>query len=149
MYLDEPDAMGLGRIDHVAREAEAERLPRTDQPREALGAAPAGDEPEPHLELAEARRGVGYAQVTGDGQFAASAETEAMHGRNDGLGEVGDDLVDPSSIGDGPLLLDGAPGELRDVGSRYERLFSRAVENHDPNRVIIAKRVEDFDQPGP
>ena len=59
--------------DRVAGEVHLERLARPDQPRQPLGAAEAGDDPEVDLGLAEERRLGGDAHVAGHRQLAAAA----------------------------------------------------------------------------
>ena len=74
--VDEPEARGLLGADRVADEVHLQRLVLADEPRQALGAAEAGDDPELDLGLAEERRLGGDAHVAGHRQLAAAAEGE-------------------------------------------------------------------------
>src|SRR4051812_18807320 len=61
--VDEPEPLGLIRADRVAEQVQLERLALADEPRQALRAAEARDDPEVYLRLAERRRLRGDAEV--------------------------------------------------------------------------------------
>ena len=93
--------------DRVADHVHLERLVHAHQPRQALGSAEAGNDPELDLGLTEQRRARDDPHVASHRQLAAAAEGEAVDGRDRGdpvraeFGEqrVGgvDQLLAPSS----------------------------------------------------
>src|SRR5438045_5190927 len=68
----------LLRVDHPAREDQLLRNPEAADPREALRSAPAGDDPEVDLGLAEARLARRVADVAAERELAAAAERETV-----------------------------------------------------------------------
>src|SRR5213082_353536 len=78
----EAEAKGLVRRDRRAGEVHLERLALSDEPRQPLGAAEAGDDPEVDLGLAERGRLRRDAEVARHRQLAAAAERERVHGRD-------------------------------------------------------------------
>ena len=80
--VDEPELVGLLGADRVADRVHLERLGRADQPRQPLGAAEAGDDPEVDLGLAEGGAVGGQADVAGHRDLAAAAEREPVDRRD-------------------------------------------------------------------
>ena len=78
--VDQAELVGLVGGDRVADQVHLQRLGLADQPRQALGAAEAGDDPEVDLGLAEGGRLGGDAHVAGHRQLAAAAERQAVDG---------------------------------------------------------------------
>src|SRR5205807_2038340 len=62
--------------------------PPSHQPRKALGAAVAGNDPQVGLGLAHPRRLLEDADVAGHGDLASAAQRMAIDGGDDGLGEA-------------------------------------------------------------
>ena len=81
--VDQAELVGLLGADRVADEVHLQRLVLAHQPRQPLGAAEAGDDPELDLGLAEHGRLGGDAHVAGHRQLAAAAEGDAVD-RGDG-----------------------------------------------------------------
>ena len=67
-------------LDRIADQVHLQSLVLPHQPRQALGAAEAGDDPELDLGLAEDRRTRGDAHVTGHRKLTAAAEGQAVDG---------------------------------------------------------------------
>ena len=78
--VDEPDAQGFAGVDDAAREDQLLRHAQPAYAREPLSAAPAGNDPEVDLRLAELRVSRGVAEVAGERELAAAAESEPVHG---------------------------------------------------------------------
>src|SRR5207247_7648161 len=76
--VDEPDAQRLFGVDDSAGEDHVLRNPEAADPSQPLRAAPAGDDPEVDLRLAELRLGARVAEIAGERQLAAAAEREAL-----------------------------------------------------------------------
>ena len=72
--VDEPELVGLLGADRVADQVHLQGLVLADQPRQALRAAEAGDDPQLDLGLAEDRRLRGDPDVAGHRQLAAAAK---------------------------------------------------------------------------
>ena len=85
--IDEADLLRLGRLDHVAGEDHPHRVTHADEPRQALGAAAAGDQAEVDLRLAETGLVGGDPHVARHRELAAAAETEAVDHRDHRLRE--------------------------------------------------------------
>ena len=92
--VDQADAIGLLRVDHLAGENQLQGAALSDQPRQALRAAVARNDAELDFRLAELRVLGREPDGAGHRQFAAAAEGEAVDGRNDRLAEVLDEVED-------------------------------------------------------
>ncbi|KAJ8558709.1 hypothetical protein ON010_g8741 [Phytophthora cinnamomi] len=83
-------ALGLLRVDHVAREDHLHGLGLAHGADQALRAAAAGDRAERDLGLAELGRVAGDDEVAEHGELAAAAQRVAVDGGDHGLGHRGD-----------------------------------------------------------
>ena len=77
--VDEAELVRVVGRDGVAGQVHLQRLGRAHEPRQALSAAEAGDDPEVDLGLAERRRVGGDADVAGHGELAPAPEREPVH----------------------------------------------------------------------
>ena len=120
--VDEPVLVGLVGRDRVADQVHLQCLVLPHEPRQPLGAAEAGDDPELDLGLAEQRRLGGDAHVAGHRQLAAAAERDAVDGRDRrhaGRAEVAHQRVRASSELAAALLVHLR--ERLDVGAGAEQ----------------------------
>jgi hypothetical protein len=129
--VDDAERLGLGRGNGVAGEHEGERLLGPDQPRQALGAAGAGQQPELHLGQAHGRLGRGHPVVAAQGHLEAAAEGGAVDGGDDGLAAGFHRLQ--YLVQAGSLARRGA--ELGDVGAGNEST-PRAGEDDGLDGVV-------------
>src|SRR5258708_1499590 len=90
--VDEADAMRLLGADRPAGKNELQRAALSDQARQALRAAGAGQQAELDFGLAELRRLRGDPEGAGERRLAAAAEREAVHRGDHGFAEVLDQL---------------------------------------------------------
>ena len=88
--VDQPDRQGLLGLDEPPREDHVLGPARADEPREALGAARAGDDAQQHLGLAEHRVLGGEPEVGGQRQLAPATQRVAVDRGDHGLGDAGD-----------------------------------------------------------
>ena len=80
--VDEPVALRLLGVHDAAGEDQLLRIPERRRPGHPLRAAPARDEPEVDLRLADLRRAGRIAEVARDRELAAAAEREAVDRRD-------------------------------------------------------------------
>ncbi len=118
---------------------------RTDQAGEALGAAPAGDEAEPHL--GEPQLGIegGDPAPAGERELEPAAEAGAVdHGqRGEGQrGEAGEDLLAADDLAPGVLQV-GDGGDLREVRPHGEPLRLAGGEHRDGDPGVARERLEE------
>ena len=146
-FIDQADAQGLGGVDDLAGEEEFEGCSATDQARQALRTAVAGDDAELDLGLAEARGRGGEAQGAGHGELAAAAEGEAVDDGENGLAE-GLDAAEDALRAFGELLAGGGVdlGELGDVRAGGEGLAARAAQQDDAHRGVEGESGEAADR---
>src|SRR4051794_4038615 len=126
--LDEPPGE-----DQLLREAEAA------QPRQPLRAAPARDDPEVDLRLAELRARGRVADIARRRELAAAAESEAVDRRDGRLGHAFQEirnLVSEDPPLRGSLGVHGAHG--LDVGARDEGAVSGSGEDDRSDLVVVA-----------
>src|SRR5690606_5262302 len=83
----QPDAPGLGGVNHLPGEEQFEGPAPANQPGESHGPAVARADPELHLRLAETGGVARDPDVAGHRQLAATSEAEAVDRRNDRLAE--------------------------------------------------------------
>ena len=83
--LDEPDALGLRRVDDPRRQDDLRGAAGADQAGEPLGAAAAGDDADRDLGLAEVGRRGGDAQRAREAELAPAAPRLAVDRRDDRL----------------------------------------------------------------
>ena len=107
-----------------------------------MRSAAARNEPDADLGLADARRPVGDANVARERQLASPSDAEAVHRRNDGLGEVGHRLVHAPARVHAALLHRRARGELRYVRTRDEGAIPGAVDDGRTHVVVHRQLVE-------
>src|SRR5262249_17959379 len=101
--VDEPDAMGLRRVDRLAAEDDLERLRPSDEPRQAADAAQTRNEAERQLREPEAGACPAHAQVAGERDLEPSAEAEPVHGSDERLGHP-EEVVEQRAPGTGLAL---------------------------------------------
>ena len=92
--VDEPEAMRLLRADLLSGQKKLEGHAGANEPRQALGAAVPGDEPEIDLGLAELRRVGGDAKRARHRELAAAAERVAVDRGNRRLAELLEEIED-------------------------------------------------------
>ena len=80
--VDQADAIGLLRANHLTRENQLQRAPLADEARQPLCPAAARNKPERDLGLAEFRALHGYPQGARQRGLTAPAERETIDGRN-------------------------------------------------------------------
>ena len=126
--VGEPDPQRLVGPDLAAGDAQLLGAARADQPGEALCAAPAGDDAEQDLRLAEHGPLAGDAVVAGERQLAAAAERVPGHG-GDHHARDRRHRVERAVDGgrDRPRLVGAA--ELGDVGAGGEDLLAAGDDN--------------------
>ena len=144
--LDEAHAVGVFGLDEVSGTGDDHRLTPAHEPRHPLRAAAAGNQPDTDLRLAEAGGSIRHAHVARQGQLAATADAEAVHGRDHGLGAIGHGLVHASLAVDLTLFVDGAGGELGDVRPGHEGLLAGAMDHDHLDLVVRRQRVESLDE---
>jgi len=76
---DQPQLVGLAGVDRIAHEIKLQRARLPDQPRQPLGAAEPGNDPEADLGLTEARRLGRDPEVACHRQLAPAAERDGVH----------------------------------------------------------------------
>src|SRR6266516_649986 len=140
--VDETEPERLLRVDRPAGQDQLLRHSQTTDAREPLRAAPARNDPEIDLGLAEPRRRSGVPKIAGERELAAAPEREAVDRGDRRLRhrlEQAPALVTEST----PLLglLDREAAHVLDVCSRDERLLARAGEDDDP-RFGVARQFE-------
>ena len=91
-FVDEPDAIGLLRADHLSGEDELQGAALADQPRQTLRAAAARKESELDLGLAELRALHRDPDGAGHRRLAAAAERKAVDRRDHRLAEILDEI---------------------------------------------------------
>src|SRR5256712_2375331 len=157
----EGDILQDRRVHELVHDAEAERLPggldlpgeddvergaRTDQSRQPLAAARAGEDPELPLRAAELGLGVigGHAVAAGERELEPAAEASAVNPHGHRLGEARHALEQVLTVGREALRLRGARerDELFDVGARDEVLGLAREERDGLHRRIPLERLE-------
>src|SRR5258706_9604610 len=123
-------AIGLLCRDHLAGEDELKGPASADQARQPLRAAAARDQPQCDFRLAKLRRLNGDPYCAGHRRLAATAQREAVHGCNDRLSKIFDEVDDLLSEAAGLFSLErGSLRELTDVSARNEGLVAGACQN--------------------
>ena len=141
--VDEADAIGLLRADHLSGEDQLQRASLADQPRQTLRSAAAGNEPERDFGLAEFRGLHRDPDGAGHRRLAAAAEREAVDRRDHRLAEVFDEIEDLLSEPAGLLGLERRDlRELADVGAGDERLVAGAGQDDAADRRVVASVLE-------
>src|SRR6266404_1310933 len=90
--VDQPDAIGFLGADGLSRENELQGPALADQPRQALGATAAREQPQGDFRLAEPGFLGGQPDGAGHGRLAAAAERKAVDRGDDRLAEVLDQV---------------------------------------------------------
>ena len=147
-FVDQAEAEGFGGIDDLSGEHHAESRTAADEAGETLRATVAGDEAEFELGEAEAGLVAGDAEGAGEGEFAATAEGDAVDGGKDGLAgalEVGRDEGEDvlAALGDGEAGEGVGLGEGADVGASGEGAVTRASDDEDADRGVGGESGED------
>ena len=141
--VDEPDAIGLLRADHLAGQDELQGAALADQPRQPLRSAAAGNEPERHFGLAEFRGVHRDPDGARHRRLAAAAERKAVDGRDHRLAEILDEVEHllPETAG----LLGFERRDLRelaDVGAGDEGLVARSGQDDAAHRGVVPRILE-------
>src|SRR6266511_800377 len=138
--VHEPDAERFVRSDDAAGEDQILRRAEPADPGKALRPAPAGNDPEVDLGLAELRARRRVADVAGECELAASPQREPVHGRDRGLRnriqQLSDVLAELA-----PLLrpLDAEPAHVLDVRTRGESPVAGPGQDDHPHAAVLAK----------
>src|SRR6202040_1333600 len=93
-FVDEPDAIGLLRVDHLPRQDELQGAALADQPWQPLGSATARNESERDLGLAEFCGVHRNPDRAGHRRLASATERKTIDGRDHRLAEVLDHIED-------------------------------------------------------
>ena len=123
------------------------------EPRQALGAAPAGDDAQVALRLAEPGAIRRDADVAGHRQLLAAPQGHRVDGRDDRLGALFDLVEDvlPQLDEFQGLVSILHRADLVDVGARHERELPRAGEDDHLNLIVsdqLAHRRVQVEQGG-
>jgi hypothetical protein len=142
-FIDEANAERLGGIDDLAGDEEFEGGGGADDAGEALRTSIAGEQAELDFGLAEAGLVTGDAEVTGEGELAASTKSEAIDESDDGFAAGLDEVKDGLST-EGFLFPCGAVqgDEFVDVGSGGEGFVSCSGDKDDANGRVVGEGVE-------
>src|SRR5919204_204012 len=131
--VHEPAPLGLLGVDKPAGEDQLLREAEAADPREPLRPAPARDDAEVDLRLAELRRARGVAQVAAERELAAAAEREAIDRRDrrlrHRLEEARARVAEPAPLA---RLEHGQPAHVLDVRACDEGPVARARQHDDP-----------------
>src|SRR5262249_23607327 len=145
--VDEAVALRLVGIDHTASEDQLLGVAEGCRPGHPLGTAPARDDPEIDLRLADLRRAGCVAQVAGDRELAAPAEREAV---DRGDRRLRHRLEQPRRLVPerAPRLrfVDTELAHVPDVRTSGERLLAGARQDDDPRIGIVGELVESVPQ---
>ena len=153
--VDHAHRVGLATADAAAAQDQVERVlqtrraaPRGQQPRQPLRAAVAGQQPQADLGLAEARRALGNAVVAGQRELHATAECDALDGRDARLVHALD-LAERQVrvVRQRARFVDRANvfQQLADVGTRHEAGRALAGEHHR-HHIVAPRQVFDHDR---
>ncbi len=144
-FVGEPQAFRAPRIDGLAGQQQVERGGRADEPRQALDAAPAGNDPQHHFGEAEPRSRLvdDDAIPARKGQFQAAPQTETANERQRRILDVSEPLERvPAALDDrdrAGLVLHVA--EFVDIGAGNEAV-RLAGTYHQTLRRIAIEEVE-------
>ena len=142
-FVDEPDAVGLLRADHLSGEDELQGAALSDQARQALRAAAARKESELDFGLAELRVLHRDPDGASHRRLAAAAERKAIDRRDHRLAEVLDEIEDLLSETAGLLRLERrGMRELADVGARDECFVAGARQDDAAHCRVISRVLE-------
>src|SRR6202030_3069432 len=142
-FVDQPDAIGFLRADHLSRQNELQGTTLADQPRQSLRSAAARNESERDLGLAKFRGLYRDPDGAGHRRLATAAECKAIDGGDYRLADVLDEIEDFLSETAGLLGFErGHMGELADVGAGDERLVAGSRQNDAAYRSIVARILE-------
>ncbi len=135
--VQQPDVQRLAGLDQPAGQDQLLGDPDRGRPREPDGAAPAGNDPEVDLGLAELRVRRRVAEIAGKRQLAAAAESEAVDRSDRRLRHL---LEQPAAFvpqrAPAPGLLDREAAHVLDVRSGHEGLVAGAGQ-HDHARFLV------------
>ena len=141
--VDEPDAIGLLRADHLAGQDELQGAALADQPRQPLRSAAARNESQRDFGLAEFRVLHRDPDGAGHRRLAAAAERKAIDGRDHRLAEILDEIEHLLSEAAGLFGLERADmRELADVGAGDERLVAGAGQDDAAHRGVVPRILE-------
>ena len=141
--VDQPDAIGLLRADHLSGQNELQGAALADQPRQSLRSAAARNESERDFGLAELRGLHRDPDGAGHRRLAAAAERKAIDGRDHRLAEILDEIEHLLPEAAGLLCLERRDmRELADVGAGDERLVAGAGQDDAAHRSIVSRILE-------
>jgi len=141
-FVDDPVRQRFPSLDRVAGDDHLERLFGSDQARQALGAAGAGQEPELDLGQADARPGNGNAEMAGKRHLEPAAEGRPVKCRYHRLWHRLDHRDD---LGEARRLRRLA--EFGDVGAG-EKGASGAGDDHGLDRRVLASLAQRLGEAG-
>lgn len=147
-FVDEAETEGFGGIDDLSGEHHAEGGAGADEAGETLRAAVAGDEAEFELGEAEAGLVAGDAEGAGKGEFATTAEGDAVDGGEDWLagtlkvgGDEREDML--AALGDGEAGEGVGVDEGANVGTSSEGAVAGASDDEDADGGVGGEGGED------
>ena len=142
-FVDESDAMGLLRADHLSGKDELQGAAFSDQSRQALRAAAARNESQLDFGLAELRVVHRDPDGASHRRLAAAAERKAIDRRDHRLAEVLDEIEDLLPETAGLLRLERrGMRELADVGARDECFVAGARQDDAAHCRVISRVLE-------
>jgi hypothetical protein len=142
-FVHQPDAIGLLGANHLARKNKLERHALSDEPWQTLRAAAARHNSHFDLGLAESGFFGCEPDSTGDRGFASSTQRKAVHGGDDWLAKILDQikrLLRAASVG--RRLNRGNCGHFGEIRPCDERFVTGTGEDHTANQGIIAGGFE-------
>ena len=141
--VDQPDAIGFLRADHLSGQNELQGATLADQPRQSLRATAARDKSERDLGLAEFRGLDRDPDGAGHRRLAAAAEREAIDRRDHRLAEILDQIEDFLAEAARLLCLERRDmRELADVGSCDESLVAGACQDDAAYCSVVSRIFE-------
>src|SRR4029077_8575822 len=142
-FIDEADAIGFLRADHLSRQNELEGATFADQPRQALGYAATRNESPRDFGLTKSRGVYRDPDGAGHRRLATAAECKAIDGRDHRLAEIFDEIEDFLAETAGLFRLrNGNAGELADVCSCDERLVAGPGQDDAAHCRVVARILE-------
>ena len=140
--IHDPETQAVGGSDHAAEVYQLASTRQADAPRQALGSAEPGNEPERDLRQPEAGALGGERQIARQHELETAAERRTVHRGHDGDVEVVDAAEDVVPEPRVRVPLGGAHGRHGgDIGPSAERP-ARACDDDRAHRVVLRDPVE-------
>ena len=142
-FVDEPDAIGLLRADHLSGQDELQGAALADQPRQPLRSAAARNESQRDFGLAKFRVLDGDPDGAGHRRLAAAAERKAIDGCDHRLAEILDEIEHLLSETAGLFGFDRRDmRELADVGAGDEGFVAGSGQDDAAHRGVVPRILE-------